>query len=294
MGSVTSYQKDPRILLVTGCDEWHFDLAADCIASFHANYPSACDVGFINFGRKTPPHEIAAHVTHYLPLRAPAEFSKNMGYYTAFSGAKAKLPELFPGYEVYIWVDTDCWFQGADSLPRIIAQARTHDIAIHPEFDVHYINYPTPSKRTLNIYRRNEGEDLSNMPLNMPMLNAGVFAMRATSPIWAAWQQELQALRDKQAQGQKIYFSDQIPLHKIIYKMQFDIGPLRAIDNWQTYICFPGVDLRTKKLIVPTPPHEVIGIIHLAGSTKFETVTMNGHSFGLRYRDFQRLAREVI
>jgi hypothetical protein len=73
-----------------------------------------------------------------------------------------------------------------------------------------------------------------------------------------------------------------------------DIGPLRAVDNWQTYACFPLANLTKKKLIVPTPPHEEIGIIHLAGNTKNEIVQMNGHTFGLRYRDFQKLAREVF
>ncbi|HQU04564.1 MAG TPA: hypothetical protein PLT25_07580, partial [Acidocella sp.] len=272
----------------------HFDLAEDLFASFHEFYPGACDIAFINFGTQTPPPGIGGRATMQVAMPPPPEFSKRFGYYAAYSGAKARLPMIFPGYQLYVWIDSDCWFQGADSLPRIIAQAQKHEIAIHPEFDIHYLNYPTPSKRTATIYARNEADNLTSMPLDKPMLNAGVIALRHNSRVWALWQQELAMLHVKFQQGQNIYFSDQIPLHKLIYLNNIDIGTLRATDNWQTYACLPLANLTKKKLVLPTPPHEEIGIIHLAGKTKYQMMHMNGHSFGLRYRDFQKLAREVF
>jgi len=282
------FRKNPDILVITGCDETHYDLAADCVASFHECYPGACDFAFANFSHHTPPPAIAGHVTHLLNLPPPPEFAKVDGYFTAYSRMKARLPLLFPGYKIYIWVDADCWFQGAQSLPRIIIQAEQTNIAIHPEFDIHYGHYATPSDRTLKIYKRNEGKDLSAMPLDMPMLNTGVFAMRHDCGMWAAWQAELDRLHEKHRAGHDVYFSDQIALHKVIYTNRYTYGPLRAIDNWQTYACLPSVNLVTKKLIVPTPPYEEIGILHLAGKSKFETVNLDGKIFALRYQDFKR------
>jgi hypothetical protein len=287
------FQKNTKVLVVTGCDESHYDLADDCIASFHECYPGACDIGFVHFGEGLPPAAIAGQVTHNLALPPPAEFARAEGYFAAFAGIKASLPELFPGYEMYIWIDSDCWFQNATSLPRIIAMMQASNIAIHPEFDVHYAHYPTPTERTVYIYTRNEGNDLSAMPLNMPMLNAGVFGMRANSPLWGAWRRELARLMERFRRGQDVFFSDQIALHKVIFSNNYSFGPLRAIDNWQTYACLPHVNLASRKLVVPSSPFEEIGIVHLAGQSKFERMEMNGLRFGLRYGEFRRAGVEV-
>lgn len=279
------------ILVVTGFDARHFDLAQDMADSFRQVYQDRYRLAAIVFGVDPPPAQLAARFDQLVRIAddaTPFDASDN-GYFLAYSGLKARLRDVFPGYASYCWIDADCWFQGNESLPRILTGLPGFDICIHPEFDVHYLNYPTPSARTLRIYQSNEGPNLAAMPLDMPMVNSGVFAMRADSPVWALWDAELARLRERRQRGEAVYFSDQIPLHKVIYLKRVRIYPLRAVDNWQTYACLPFIDRQTRSLRVPTPPHEKIGLMHLAGASKHQTFQIDGQSMTLRYRDMVRL-----
>jgi hypothetical protein len=259
-------------------------------SSYRRAYQDRYPLAAIVFGDKPAPPELVAlfdYAIHVASDDAPDDSAT--GYFLAYSGLKAQLRNLFPGYQTYCWIDADCWFQGNESMHRILAGVASYDICIHPEFDIHYANYPTPSQRTLQIYRTNYGEQLDAMPLNMPMVNSGVFAMRANARTWDLWASELQHLRDRHKQGHSVFFSDQIALHKLIHAHQLRIHPLRAIDNWQTYACLPLVHRATRSLRVPTPPHEHIGLMHLAGATKDMVVIIDGQQTTLRYRDLMRL-----
>ncbi len=288
-------QKNSDVLVVTGCDESHFHLAEDFIASFRHYYGDAFDLAFINFGTQTPPPSIATYISKYIQVPQDPAFSKDIGLFVSYDCTKAKTRDYFPGYKIYIWIDADCWFQNAESLSRIIMQAQHHELAIHPEYDTHYFaRHLAISERTVKIYTQNEAEHLHNMPLYMPTLNAGVIGMRHDSRVWALWQQEIAALHVKHAQGRDVFFCDQVALHKVIYLNAIHVGILRAIDNWQAHACLPQINLTTKKLIVPSPPYEEISLMHLAGPAKYQTMQMNGHKFGLRYRDVQNLMQQTF
>lgn len=277
-------------LIVTAFDANHFDLAQDMAASYRRAYASRYPLAAIVYGAKAAPPALAALFDKVLHMPSDdASFDNTRGFFMAYSGLKARLPEVLPGYASYCWIDADCWFQGDESIPRMLAGVQSHDICIHPEFDVHYVNYPTPSRRTLDIYQTNEDGDLAAMPLSMPMVNAGVFAMRADSRVWSLWGAELERLRERQRQGRPVFFSDQIALHKLIHQHRLRMYPLPAVDNWQTYACIPLIHRDSRSLRVPTPPYEKIGLIHLAGKTKDHTYQIDGRPLTLRYRDMRSL-----
>ena len=277
-------------LIVTGFDANHFDLAHDMANSYRHAYQERHPLAAIVYGAQPPPAELAALFDQVRHITGDgAAFDHGKGFFLAYSGLKAQLRDVFPGYASYCWIDADCWFSGDESMPRVLAGVSSHDLCIHPEFDVHYVNYPTPSERTLSIYRTNYGANLRAMPLTMPMVNSGVFAMRADAPTWALWAAELKQLRDRHERGETVFFSDQIALHKIIHGHQLRTYPLRAVDNWQTYACLPLVHRDSRSLRVPTPPHERIGLLHLAGATKHHTYTIDGKPSTLRYRDVMAL-----
>jgi hypothetical protein len=270
-----------RTLIVTGCDAAHFGLVEDLLQSFRQHYKQDFSLGFLNFRSEEVSLEIQCKVDHIVDFPRPSvEFDKKFGYFTGFTGLKARLPDLFPHFDYYCWIDADCWFQNAESLPRIFDGLDRADICIHLEHGREYVRFPTPNPRTRQIYSINEAGRLGEMPINMPMVNAGVFAMAAASPIWELWRKETDDLLERHKAGEQIYFSDQIPLHKIIYKTRKSIFPIRAIDNWPTYASNPMLDRATRSLRDPVPPHEELGIIHLAGPFKPES---------LRYRNVQAL-----
>ena len=242
----------PSVLVVTGSDTSNYSLAQDMAASFRANYGKLYGLAFLNFSSAELPPELKSLFDTTLDVSGDLEaFKKAEGYYISFSAAKARLPELFPGYDIYCWIDADCWFQGSESMPRILQGAGGADIAIHPEYDPHYFKLQTPSARNIKIYQRNEGK-LDKELLSRAMFNSGVYAMKKDSKVWALWREALETLRRRHEAGERVFFSDQIPLHRLLHTEAVSIFPLRAIDNWQTYASIPLIDWKAKLLRVPT------------------------------------------
>lgn len=282
-----------RVVVVTGFNHRHFELAEDMAESFRAAYGDRYTLAAAVYGEVEIPtqlrskFDLVVDVSHLGP-----GFDDSLGYFFAFACLKARLPEIFPGFTLYAWIDADCWFQGNESLPRILDGASQAEISIHPEYDIHFTHMPTPSDRTLKIYQQNEGKNMNAMPLRMPMLNAGVYAMRPNSRVWRMWHAELLQLKTRHERGESVYFSDQIPLHKVIYTQGVRLSPLRTVDNWLAPLCMPMLHMPTRCLRAPTPPHEMIGILHLAGKNiKDQIFQINGTQTTLRYRDLTKLLR---
>jgi hypothetical protein len=274
-----------KSLVVTGCDVAHFDLAADLISSFRTNYGDRFTFAFIKFGPDDVPDKIARQVDKIVEVNdGYAGFRKEFGYYAAYALVKPSLPDLIPGFDNYCWMDSDTWFANGQSLNRIFGGAQHSDICIHPEYDIHYFRFPTPHPRCVMIYQRNEAANLDSMPLTRPMFNTGVFAARASSKVWRVWRSELESLKRRYHSGENVYFSDQIPLHKLIHTTDINVIPLRAVDNWLINITSPIFDQNTKRLRLPTPPFEEIGVVHFAGPKESLVRTdASGRCFSITY-----------
>jgi hypothetical protein len=287
MSELNEFLRHKRLLVVTGADSKHIDLLKDFITSFRLMYDNRFDVGLIKFDNHADFLDVENRFDVVVSQSNDYEaFRGQYGYYCAFVGAKPRLPELFPGYDFYCWVDADCWFCTSGSLMRIFAGAASSDIAIHPEYDGHYWRNPTPVLRTRQIYSVNENILNDEIYLNISMFNSGVFSCRNTSPVWGLWSNSLAKLRLK-GETSEVYFSDQIPLHKLIIENNISVAPLRAIDNWQLYACTPLIDLdcnqKRFKLRAPSPPFEEIGILHLAGNTKSQIFKINDYEGHLTF-----------
>jgi len=276
-------------LVVTGCDAAHFDLAEDMVTSFRAVCGADYQLGFVRFCETPLPDQIAARVDLVVNCTADYQnFADKPGFYTAYAAIKPRLPKLFAGFDIYSWIDADCWLQNPLTLKKMALASGSAALCIHPETDVHYTDL-LPSDRTLSVYPKVMGARPSSEQMRTPMLNSGVFSAHASSPIWSLWEQELLALRRRFECGQASFYSDQIPLHHLIYRDRIQVARLRATDNWQTYAALPRLDCQTGQLVVPSFPFEPISIIHLAGKTKHQTYDMGvGEPLSLRYRRLQQ------
>ena len=47
--------------------------------------------------------------------------------------ARPFLPRYFPGFDLYFWIDADCWVQQGDALALFQRAARTGALAVAPE-----------------------------------------------------------------------------------------------------------------------------------------------------------------
>ena len=245
----------PRRLLVTGADENHWDLLRDLLASLKSGPDGSFETALVNMGSIQPPDEIVSRFDIVTPpLGGQCESIQYDGLRVAFLNIKPTLPLTFPGYDVYMWIDADCWINIISSIYDIFDLANRADIAIHPELDIHYFCYETSSNRTMSIYRNLFGDQETSAYVRRPMVNSGVFSAMATSPIWSAWTKVMSQIRTDHDNGRSIFFSDQIPLHYILNKNNFSIYPLRASYNWQTYAHPPCLELASRNLSLPTAP----------------------------------------
>ena len=284
-----------RHMIVTGCDAAHFDLATDLIASIRANCDEKFKIGFVRFCTTAVPKAIANLVDQIVDCSSEyGQFDPQYGYYAAYANIKPSLPKLFREIDLLTWVDADCWVQNDVTFRKVEIASATSDICIHPMLDVHYLTFPMPSDRTVNLYARAAPRQFDESKIRQPMMNAGVFSARPASPIWAAWRSAQKDLRKRFLNGENIYFSDEIPLNYLLQTSNVRIFPLRGTDNWQTYACQPRFDVDALRLVVPTFPFEPISIIHLAGNSKDHMFDLGvGKKVKLRYREFQKIKQDM-
>ncbi len=110
------------------------------------------------------------------------------------------IPELFPGYDAYMWIDSDIRFLHPDGF-KMYVEALTMprcSVAIVPETEPAYSFNQTPA--IANVHHRYKytrlsaafGEDVANYLQFTAMFNAGIFAAPADSPLWARYKRNLE------------------------------------------------------------------------------------------------------
>jgi hypothetical protein len=273
----------PRTVVVTACDANHFPLAEELLASLQAIENRHFDIGFIQVGEVSAPASIMdmADLSAVIPtgdLIGPKE-----GFQLAYLAIKTRLPEFFPGYEIYVWLDSDTWVQNAAGIDQIIECAQLADVCLHPQTDVNYFGCQFPDNYTLHAYQVIFGKEDRLRFSRHPMINAGVFGAAAQSPLWRAWEMLLTDVRQRLQFQKDRFFSDQIPLHKLIYSNGISFYPLRAVNNWLVLHSLPRLDPATGQLTAPSLPFEQINIVHLVGPSKWEKYKLNDQVTSLRY-----------
>ncbi|MFI4977028.1 MAG: hypothetical protein ACHP84_21050 [Caulobacterales bacterium] len=285
-----------RTLVVTGCDAAHHGLAGELLESLHDLPSRSFDIGFVQLGPAPLPYDIRAGVDLVASVDDTAfRQAGGGGYALAYLAVKPRLPAYFPGYDTYVWMDGDTWVQDGAGIEDYVRAAETADIAIHPECDLNYVAELRPSNRTLFIYRRQFPDADLNVLARYPMINSGVFAAKATSPLWAKWLDVLEEVRRRSAGKTDAYYSDQIPLHWLIFKRRITIAVLPAVDNWQLYTMPPRIDLVRRRLVAAVPPYDDIRIMHLSGATKQIAYRHKdwGRDVSFRYREIKAFFAEL-
>jgi hypothetical protein len=281
-----------KTIIVTGCDAAHYDLAIDLLTSLSDVGRHGLTVGFVHVGDDAVPPEIetavdcVAHVVDdvFLANRLP-------GLRLSYLMIKARLPEFFPGYDVYVWLDGDTWVQNRVGLDEVIHCAQFADLCAHPELDPNYFREPIPSQRMLGLYGALFGQAEADQHVRLPTFNTGVFAARAGSPLWALWRAILAEVRRPMAETPGLYFSDQVPLHRLIASGRISVHPLKAVNNWLVHAALPTINLARKRLMTSVYPHDEINIVHLTWITKDNRYRMgdSGREITFRYGDIKAL-----
>ena len=119
----------PNPLIVSASDDEYLDLLDGMLASIGGRLADF-DLGIIDLGlsdagkdriraRKTDVHFARAEWRRTFP-----GIDKASEYKKVFV-SKPFIPDIFPGYENYVWVDADIWFQDAGAIDDYVEAGNT-------------------------------------------------------------------------------------------------------------------------------------------------------------------------
>ena len=234
-----------RVLIVTAADARYFGMLWHLLDSLEAHPESRrCDIGVINVGLEAEQIErLKDRVSQIAEGRWDIPFAgceSAPRHRQAFT-VTPFLPEYFPGYDVYLWIDADAWVQDWSAIEMFVGGALRDGMAAVPEIDR---NYPTCTSdlrfkifwkipilrgriKLLSTFQYQRMSPLypkhvSRRLMFAPVVNTGVFAIGRSAPHWAAWQESYRAARidhysvlsDQAALNHALY-TRKLPLHRL-------------------------------------------------------------------------------
>ena len=197
--------------------------------------------------------------------------------------SRAFLPNYFPGYKKYIWIDADAWVNSWDSIDLYLKGCENKKLAIATSADRSY-GRVLRAEWILGSFARIKSQNYKHAKSSgfsekiarevalKPHLNIGVFSLESDAPHWEVWQKNLK----KALSSGKIWGSEQIAMNITIYSDNLAVEILPAYCNW-TLIEALRYDEKLNTFVEPYLPNHEIGIIHLAG--KNNDVIRNNKKF---------------
>jgi hypothetical protein len=271
-----------RLLIASGSDSGYFPLLRDTVLSILAQRRSVA-VGVLDFGL-TPDQRawLADRVTHLVRPGWDLDFPDRERTPETRKAQLSRpfLRRHFPGYATYLWIDADAWLQDWRAVELYVAAAGQDKLAITPEIDRSYKRHykrPKAFGWTLSwkCYREAFGWRVADRLGRNPILNCGVFALHHDAPHWDAWARVIAQI----AQRTRFFYIEQTALNYVIFAERLPVNLLPAYCNWMPGDAAPAFDAAHGRFVEPYAPHEVIGVMHLAGEAQ------KSHIFRLRQLD---------
>ena len=180
--------------------------------------------------------------------------------------ARPFLRRHFPGYETIPVDRCGCLAAGRQGDRSVCAAAGRDKLAITPEIDRAYKrHYKRPKLFGWTLawknYREAFGWRIADRLGRNPMVNCGVFALHRDAPHWDAWARILSQV----LQRTRFFFVEQVALNYAIFAEHMPVNFLPAYCNWMPGDAPPAFDAARGLFVEPYAPHEVIGVMHLAG-----------------------------
>ncbi|NJK61000.1 MAG: hypothetical protein HC918_13185 [Oscillatoriales cyanobacterium SM2_1_8] len=291
-----------KTLLVVAAEANYFPLAQDALQSvLDKPERSQIALGFLDLGCNQPQREwLQSHVDRLETVDwgdFTVSYPDDTPNYLKIVLARPCVPQYFPGFEVYLWLDADAWVQKWEAIALLRTGAQKHKgLAIVPEIHRHASflydgRWPQFLGWMQRLYLDAGGADLAQQFCTYPMLNVGVFAAHVASPHWAAWQQQMEALIVNSFFN---IMTDQMAMNLAVYQNPEVFAHTELLPAWcNTLPTAPAIwDETAQQWVERYLPNHPIGILHLAGKDKPESLratTLTGTTVTApaRYRHYR-------
>lgn len=266
-----------RAILCTGSEDRFAKLAESLLRSVRELQTRDLDIGFLDLDLSPEKRAAIAGLAdkverpgwdaHFTPPdNDPSQIHHGFRAMTA----RPYLPDYFPGYDIYLWIDADCWVQNWWAVEWLIQGAEAGALTVVPEIDRAYRHFYDNRKLqiwTYNNYVELFGKRFAQQIGWNPVINSGVFAMPANSKIWKRWRLAMQHALDRKTD----FYAEQMALNFVVYRTDPPRQFLPAYCNWLVNKALPAFDPVSGQFVEPYLPHHPLGIVHLSGDAKSQT-----------------------
>lgn len=259
------------LVLVSGADHAFFGLLLGLLDSLAADAVTrhlplgVLDVGLLPVEREA----LSARGVEVVAPGWDVSFPGSEGHPRSFRANVARpfLPEHFPGFGCYAWLDADTWVQRPEAIGLLREAARGGRLAIAPETGPGY-DRRSQGRRLRRFLFRTYRESLGlsgalGLAARTP-LNVGVFALEAGAPHWKAWRETLGSVLRRKA----TFYAEQVALNAAVRRNRLAVSLLPPSLNWICGHGRPFSDEETRALLDPLPPHAPLHVVHLTSWTK--------------------------
>jgi hypothetical protein len=266
----------PTRAIVTLADSNYFELLLELIASIksHKESENVC-ICILDAGLSEKQLGILKNKSHLIrkakwDINVPAHKVKEKEWLKS-QVSRAFLPNYFPEFEKYLWIDCDAWVNSWDTVELYFKACENGKLGITQTIGPGYRVLSRvqwvfgklaliKSQNYKHAKKSGFSETTARKLAFAPHLNIGVFSLENKSKSWKLWQEIL----TKALSSGGIFGSEGLAMNIAVYDKNADVEFLPLSCNWIASNVLPKFDEEKKTFVEPYLPHKEIGIMHLA------------------------------
>jgi hypothetical protein len=266
----------PTRAIVTLADSNYFELLLELIASIksHKESENVC-ICILDAGLSEKQLGILKNKSHFIrkakwDINVPAHKVKEKEWLKS-QVSRAFLPNYFPEFEKYLWIDCDAWVNSWDTVELYFKACENGKLGITQTIGPGYRVLSRvqwvfgklaliKSQNYKHAKKSGFSETTARKLAFAPHLNIGVFSLENKSKCWKLWQEIL----TKALSSGGIFGSEGLAMNIAVYDKNVDVEFLPLSCNWIASNVLPKFDEEKKTFVEPYLPHKEIGIMHLA------------------------------
>ena len=191
--------------------------------------------------------------------------------------SRAFLPNYFPEFKKYLWIDCDAWVQDWNCIELYFKACENGKLGITQTMGQGYrimskVKWLIGSLALIKSqnYKHARSSGINELDARKiafaPHLNIGVFSLEKDSICWSVWQKNLKKTLSKG----KIFGSEGLAINLSVYVNNIHTEFLPLNCNWLPSNLLPKYDTEKQIFVEPNLPNYQIGIMHLAAGIWIE------------------------
>ncbi|RPF73755.1 MAG: glycosyl transferase [Rickettsiales bacterium TMED289] len=263
--------------VVTLADSTYFDMLFELIKSIKRfKESSKIDICILDAGLSK---EQLSQLSNHVEVIKKAEWDIKIPSYKVRGKewlksqvSRAFLPNYFPNYKKYLWIDCDAWVQDWGCIDLYFKACEKGKLGITQTIGPGY-RITSKVKWIFGKFAQIKSQNFkhaisSNINLNdarklafAPHINIGTFSLEKNSVCWNIWQNNLK----KTLKSGQIFGSEGLAINISVYIDNVETEFLPLSCNWIASNLLPKYDENNNCFVEPYLPNYKIGIMHLAG-----------------------------